>query len=163
MHANRSLGTHEGSEPLPAAAGLTIDRLFAILRRLLSSSPAGSTRAEVAELADAHGSGPCTRKGVGVRVPSSAPTKAKPLICTRLGYTSLNNQGVGANQKNQPNQPCPANTKPISESSYHSYHDPLAQWMYEVIVLYGTSTWSMLLASFTAVVMGDFGLQGRGK
>jgi hypothetical protein len=32
-----------------------------------------STRAEVAELADAHGSGPCTRKGVGVRVPSSAP------------------------------------------------------------------------------------------
>jgi hypothetical protein len=25
-------------------------------------------------LADAHGSGPCTRKGVGVRVPSSAPT-----------------------------------------------------------------------------------------
>src|SRR6185437_5202380 len=30
--------------------------------------------AEVAELADAHGSGPCTRKGVGVRVPSSAPT-----------------------------------------------------------------------------------------
>jgi hypothetical protein len=24
-------------------------------------------------LADAHGSGPCTRKGVGVRVPSSAP------------------------------------------------------------------------------------------
>src|SRR5579871_1403233 len=30
-------------------------------------------KAEVAELADAHGSGPCTRKGVGVRVPSSAP------------------------------------------------------------------------------------------
>jgi hypothetical protein len=29
--------------------------------------------AEVAELADAHGSGPCARKGVGVRVPSSAP------------------------------------------------------------------------------------------
>ena len=27
----------------------------------------------VAELADAHGSGPCTRKGVGVRVPPSAP------------------------------------------------------------------------------------------
>jgi hypothetical protein len=32
-----------------------------------------SFNAEVAELADAHGSGPCTRKGVGVRVPSSAP------------------------------------------------------------------------------------------
>src|SRR5207253_4213305 len=31
--------------------------------------------AGVAELADAHGSGPCTRKGVGVRVPSSAPIK----------------------------------------------------------------------------------------
>jgi hypothetical protein len=30
-------------------------------------------RAEVAELADARGSGPRTRKGVGVRVPSSAP------------------------------------------------------------------------------------------
>ena len=27
----------------------------------------------MAELADAHGSGPCTRKGVGVRVPPSAP------------------------------------------------------------------------------------------
>ena len=34
---------------------------------------AGLYRAGVAELADAHGSGPCTRKGVGVRVPSSAP------------------------------------------------------------------------------------------
>jgi hypothetical protein len=34
---------------------------------------AGYDRAGVAELADAHGSGPCTRKGVGVRVPSSAP------------------------------------------------------------------------------------------
>jgi hypothetical protein len=30
--------------------------------------------AEVAELADARGSGPRTRKGVGVRVPSSAPS-----------------------------------------------------------------------------------------
>ncbi len=38
-----------------------------------SSAPLDLTRAEVAELADAHGSGPCTRKGVGVRVPSSAP------------------------------------------------------------------------------------------
>src|SRR3954465_13754975 len=33
-----------------------------------------TSRAEVAELADAHGSGPCARKGVGVRVPSSAPS-----------------------------------------------------------------------------------------
>jgi hypothetical protein len=43
----------------------------------LAASPAfragHHVRAEVAELADAHGSGPCTRKGVGVRVPSSAP------------------------------------------------------------------------------------------
>ncbi len=30
-------------------------------------------RAEMAELADAHGSGPCTRKGVEVRVLFSAP------------------------------------------------------------------------------------------
>ena len=34
-------------------------------------------RAEVAELADARGSGPRTRKGVGVRVPSSAPYDSK--------------------------------------------------------------------------------------
>jgi hypothetical protein len=33
-------------------------------------------RAEVAELADAHGSGPCTRKGVEVQVLSSAPRAA---------------------------------------------------------------------------------------
>src|SRR4029077_17735244 len=32
-----------------------------------------SPLAIVAELADAHGSGPSTRKGVGVRVPSMAP------------------------------------------------------------------------------------------
>ena len=38
-------------------------------------------QAEVAELADARGSGPRTRKGVGVRVPSSAPmTKLKNQI-----------------------------------------------------------------------------------
>src|SRR5262245_42051171 len=33
-------------------------------------------RAEVAELADAHDSGSCARKGVGVRVPPSAPCKS---------------------------------------------------------------------------------------
>ena len=32
-----------------------------------------SQRADVAELADAHGSGPCSRKGVEVQVLSSAP------------------------------------------------------------------------------------------
>jgi hypothetical protein len=31
-------------------------------------------------LADAHGSGPCTRKGVGVRVPSSAPDSFSSII-----------------------------------------------------------------------------------
>ena len=40
---------------------------------LLSEPRCASNRAEVAELADARGSGPRTRKGVGVRVPSSAP------------------------------------------------------------------------------------------
>src|ERR1700678_966348 len=40
---------------------------------LRPSSQRDSRRAVVAELADAHGSGPCTRKGVGVRVPPSAP------------------------------------------------------------------------------------------
>ena len=41
-----------------------------------SANPAEHVyRAEVAELADARGSGPRTRKGVGVRVPSSAPRK----------------------------------------------------------------------------------------
>src|SRR5438045_1954552 len=39
-----------------------------------ADSFAAPQSAEVAELADAHGSGPCTRKGVGVRVPSSAPS-----------------------------------------------------------------------------------------
>ena len=33
-------------------------------------------RADVAELADAHGSGPCSRKGVEVQVLSSAPVNA---------------------------------------------------------------------------------------
>ena len=42
--------------------------------------------AEVAELADAHGSGPCTRKGVGVRVPSSAPLKASLSFHHKHGF-----------------------------------------------------------------------------
>ena len=40
--------------------------------------------AEVAELADARGSGPRTRKGVGVRVPSSAPTYFQLLSVSRV-------------------------------------------------------------------------------
>src|ERR1700735_5894396 len=69
--------------------GLTFPGPFARLATAAVQLPAGLkagsrirgfalTRAEVAELADAHGSGPCTRKGVGVRVPSSAPA-----ICFR--------------------------------------------------------------------------------
>ena len=54
---------------------LTQQAAFARLR--VAAGPARSAelvyRAEVAELADARGSGPRTRKGVGVRVPSSAP------------------------------------------------------------------------------------------
>src|SRR2546422_5893626 len=38
-----------------------------------------AARAEVAELADAHDSGSCARKGVGVRVPPSAPKKISEL------------------------------------------------------------------------------------
>ena len=47
------------------------------------------TFAEVAELADAHGSGPCTRKGVGVRVPSSAPLLKKICRISIMGGSSF--------------------------------------------------------------------------
>src|SRR5436305_13313794 len=43
------------------------------LMRWLSGCRDESPLAIVAELADAHGSGPCTGNGVGVRVPSMAP------------------------------------------------------------------------------------------
>ena len=59
----------------PAPAGLKAES------RIRESAVA---RAEVAELADAHGSGPCTRKSVGVRVPSSAPIVSKCLSSIRL-------------------------------------------------------------------------------
>src|SRR6516165_10840054 len=48
--------------------------------KVIPALSASFHRAEVAELADAHGSGPCTRKGVGVRVPSSAPIHLKSMI-----------------------------------------------------------------------------------
>jgi hypothetical protein len=64
------------------SVGLTQREGFVTLG--LAASPAVAldihVRAEVAELADAHGSGPCTRKGVGVRVPSSAPASRLQLI-----------------------------------------------------------------------------------
>ena len=58
-----------------SAPNLTQTAAFARLRIAaeLAEEAGFVSRAEVAELADAHGSGPCTRKGVGVRVPSSAP------------------------------------------------------------------------------------------
>ena len=40
--------------------------------KILFGFPYGSLSADVAELADAHGSGPCEREFMGVQVPSSA-------------------------------------------------------------------------------------------
>jgi hypothetical protein len=60
---------------VPPSADLTRRGGFARLKVAagLMESVRYVSRAEVAELADARGSGPRTRKGVGVRVPSSAP------------------------------------------------------------------------------------------
>ena len=62
----------------------TFSKPFKIDKYFLSQSAgvclAPHLQAEVAELADAHGSGPCTRKGVGVRVPSSAPDFLSSII-----------------------------------------------------------------------------------
>jgi hypothetical protein len=59
---------------LPSYAPFDIRAVFCTLDvAAYPARRAGFYRAGVAELADAHGSGPCTRKGVGVRVPSSAP------------------------------------------------------------------------------------------
>ena len=60
-----------------SSADLTLGAAFARLRDAagLAMSAEPMYRAEVAELADARGSGPRTRKGVGVRVPSSAPSE----------------------------------------------------------------------------------------
>ena len=61
---------------------LTQQGAFARLRDAadLADEAGFVSRAEVAELADARGSGPRTRKGVGVRVPSSAPKVPQILI-----------------------------------------------------------------------------------
>src|SRR6266851_115396 len=63
--------------PAAVAAALTAAAAFVRLKLTVSvlrpSVRSVEHRAVVAELADAHGSGPCTRKGVGVRVPPSAP------------------------------------------------------------------------------------------
>ena len=59
-----------------------------------SRGPSPVTFAEVAELADAHGSGPCTRKGVGVRVPSSAPKLI--VLCCALRVQAIRHNGFAA-------------------------------------------------------------------
>src|SRR5258708_36164320 len=61
----------DGPDGLTAAA--TFERLKLAVSVLRPSRRSVEHRAVVAELADAHRSGPCTRKGVGVRVPPSAP------------------------------------------------------------------------------------------
>jgi hypothetical protein len=57
----------------PAAVSILAGFRLAGCCRRRQSTRASMFQAEVAELADAHGSGPCIRKDVGVRVPSSAP------------------------------------------------------------------------------------------
>src|SRR5947207_13355127 len=58
-------------------------------------APLSNLLAEVAELPDAHGSGPCTRKGVGVRVPSSAPLLLLSSTCKLVIPTLIPHQGKG--------------------------------------------------------------------
>ena len=55
-------------------------------------------RADVAELVDAHGSGPCARKGVEVQVLSSALTIRIPLLCAAAAAAAvcLAGDGLGA-------------------------------------------------------------------
>ncbi len=81
-------------------------------------------RAEVAELADAHGSGPCTRKGVGVRVPPSAPniltdnpclpslSRFSRIPCTKYGPARRRQYLASPAQSRRPLSPrirgCPA-------------------------------------------------------
>src|SRR6201998_954329 len=67
------------------AADLTQQACFARLRDAADPAEVAgfAYRAEVAELADARGSGPRTRKGVGVRVPSSAPNILKSMSYRR--------------------------------------------------------------------------------
>ena len=50
-----------------------MERLVFLIGGLAAAAALWFKIAIVAELADAHGSGPCTGNGVGVRVPSMAP------------------------------------------------------------------------------------------
>jgi hypothetical protein len=72
--------------------GLTQGTAFARLRAAAGSAETELNfvyRAEVAELADARGSGPRTRKGVGVRVPSSAPIHLKQMTYHHGGHCGV--------------------------------------------------------------------------
>lgn|GEM_PF-3111778 len=51
-----------------------LGKMFNVAFRVSGCSERESL-ARVAELADAHGSGPCAREGVGVQVPPRAPTQ----------------------------------------------------------------------------------------
>src|SRR5207302_3501540 len=77
-------------------------------------------QAEVAELADAHGSGPCTRKGVGVQIPSSAPDFLKMSSSARAMYADQisNVPGIAA--------PPPARCGRNLECRSHGTHCPPA-------------------------------------
>ena len=80
----QSRGIPAGRFLLSAEDVTSLTRSPGFVRLGLAASPADRAghhvRAEVAELADAHGSGPCTRKGVGVRVPSSAPNHLESIV-----------------------------------------------------------------------------------
>ncbi len=62
------------AEPVDAPVSKTGGR-EAVRVRVPLSVPQLKRQAVVAELADAHGSGPCARKGVEVQVLSTAPTQ----------------------------------------------------------------------------------------
>ena len=73
--ASRNVQSDRYDDSESTLPDLTHKDAFARLRDAadLADEAGFVSRAEVAELADARGSGPRTRKGVGVRVPSSAP------------------------------------------------------------------------------------------
>ena len=71
----------------------------------MGSSPISRRYAEVAELADAHGSGPCGSNTLRVRLPSSALVKEKPygflFLKKRLAITCDTRQGRAFLKKNE--------------------------------------------------------------
>jgi hypothetical protein len=84
----------QGEGPSQTGPPLTPGPAFARLRVAACSVETSGLvyRAEVAELADARGSGPRTRKGVGVRVPSSAPEISVPK--ESITYKPSNNRSA---------------------------------------------------------------------